>query len=69
MHCWALFRTTGEGLSVPGFGYFVLDEIRGVHIEKWKDGMARLIDAGAYSPTTINSWLSILRVVSKAAAG
>jgi integrase len=36
-------------------------------VETWKTGVARLILAGRYSPTTANGWLAILRVITKAA--
>lgn len=35
--------------------------------EAWKAGIGQLIAAGDYAPTTANSWLSILRVIMKAA--
>lgn len=60
--------TEKAGTFVPGFGDFYVDEIRAAHVERWLDGLAQLIRAQAYSPTTINGWLSILRVLSKAAA-
>jgi integrase len=36
-------------------------------VEAWKTGIAKLISAGHYSPTTANGWLAILRVTMKAA--
>lgn len=61
--------TTGQGagLRVEAFGDMFLDAIRPVHVETWKRGMARLIEAGDYAPTTVNGWLSVLKVVMKAA--
>jgi integrase len=53
--------------GVQGLGEYFIDEIRPVHIAQWRDGIADLIDKGAYQPTTINGWLSILRVIFKAA--
>ncbi len=53
--------------GVPGFGDMFVDQIRVMHVENWKTGIARLITAGQYSPTTANGWLAILRVVMKAA--
>lgn len=52
---------------VAGFGEFFVEQIRPFHVERWKEGMGRLITAGHYAPTTANGWLSILRVVMKAA--
>ena len=61
--------TQGEkaGKFVPGFGDVYIDKLHSSHIEEWKLGIAILIKAGDYSPTTANGWLSILRVVCKAA--
>jgi integrase len=53
--------------SVPGFGEMFLDKLGTVHIEEWRAGIARLIQAGDYAPTTCNSWLSVLRVILQAA--
>ena len=59
---------TEEGrMHVAGFGDFFLDQLRASHIEAWKVGVARLIAAGVYSPTTTNGWLSILKVILKTA--
>lgn len=52
---------------VPGFGEMFLDKLGAVHIEEWRAGIARLIQAGDYAPTTCNSWLSVLRVILQAA--
>ena len=41
---------------VPGFGEMFLDKLGVVHIEEWRAGIARLIQAGDYAPTTCNSW-------------
>jgi hypothetical protein len=53
--------------DVPGFGEMFVDQIRVVHVEAWKTGIAELIAARRYSPTTANGWLAILRVILKAA--
>jgi len=52
---------------VPGFGEMFLDKLGVAHIEEWRAGIARLIQAGDYAPTTCNSWLSVLRVILQAA--
>jgi integrase len=61
--------TTGEksGKHVPGFGDMFIDKVHASHVEQWQLGIAGLIQAGDYAPTTANGWLSILRVVMKAA--
>jgi integrase len=56
-----------ETKFVPGFGELFLDKLAPSHVEDWKTGIARLIAAGHYAPTTCNGWLSILRVILKAA--
>lgn len=48
-------------------GDFFVDRIRADHIEGWKTRIADLIAAGDYSPTTVNGWMSILRVIMKGA--
>lgn len=59
-----LIGGTGE---VIGFGELFLDEIRPTHIEAWRAGIAWLIGAGRYAPTTANGWLFILRHILKRA--
>ena len=44
-----------------------VDQIQVVHVLGWKTGIAKLIAAGHYAPTTANGWLAILRVITKAA--
>lgn len=58
--------TEKSGQYVQGFGDCPATEIRAVHVESWKDGIAQLIQGGLYAPTTINGWMAILRVISKA---
>ena len=53
--------------DVHGFGRLFVDEIRVGHIEAWRTGVAKLINAGHYKPSTANGWLAILRVILKAA--
>jgi integrase len=53
---------------VPGFGDFPIDLIRVAHVEDWKDGLAAFIASDDYEPTTVNTWISILRVISKEAS-
>jgi hypothetical protein len=60
--------TEKGGYRVQGLGDYPVTEIRVVHVEAWKDDMAILIKEGHYAPTTVNGWLAIMRVVSKAIA-
>jgi integrase len=55
------------GLFVSGFGEFFIDKLEVPHVEAWREGMGTLIRAGDYSPTTVNGWLAVLRVIMKAA--
>ncbi len=53
--------------GVPGFGELFIDQIGIAQVLSWKTGIAKLINAGVYSPATANGWLSILRVVLREA--
>lgn len=61
--------TTGKkaGKTVSGIGDVFIDKLDVARIERWKADMSDLIVAGDYAPTTFNGWLSILRVIDKAA--
>ncbi len=59
--------TGKSGARARGFGEMFIDKITTAHVEAWKGEVAALIAAGDYAPTTANGWLSILRVVMKAA--
>jgi integrase len=66
-----LVRGTHDGsgeLVVSGFGELFVDQIQAAHVDRWKELMGGLIQAGQYSPNTVNSWLGVLRVVLKAAS-
>jgi integrase len=53
--------------NVDGFGDLYIDQIRPAHVEVWRAGVGKLIAEGAYTPTTANGWLVILRhVLTKA---
>jgi hypothetical protein len=53
--------------NVDDFGEIFIDELRPMHVEIWRAGIGKLIAKGAYSPTTANGWLNILRHVVKRA--
>ena len=53
--------------TVPGFGEMFVDQIQVAHVLSWKTGIAKLVGASHYSPSTANGWLAILRVITKAA--
>lgn len=54
-------------LAVQGFGEVFIEQIRTSHIEVWKEQLGPLIMQGLFAPTAANGWLSILRVILKAA--
>ncbi len=66
-HLIAGTHSKDEDFFVPGFGELAVDEIRVGHVDRWREGVATLIALGDYSPNTANGWLSILRVIMKAA--
>jgi integrase len=49
------------------FGDMFVDKIHVSHVEEWRDDMARLVGAKKFSPTTVNGWVNVLRVIMKAA--
>lgn len=53
---------------MPGLGDCVVSEIRPFQVEAFKDALAPLVAAGGYSPITVNGWLKVLKVISKAVA-
>jgi integrase len=64
---YTLEHLIGGTANVSGFGELFIEEIRPMHVEAWRTGIARLIGEGKYSPTTANGWLFILRHIMKRA--
>jgi hypothetical protein len=64
---YTLEHLIGGTEDVTGLGELFIEEIRPMHIEAWRTGIARLIGEGRYSPTTANGWLFILRHILKRA--
>ncbi len=56
-----------SGNVVRGFGDYFLAELQSTHVQDWKERIAELVVQREYAPTTINAWLSVLRVIAKAA--
>jgi hypothetical protein len=54
-----------SGLKVSGLGEVYVHMLE-EPIRQWRVCMAELVAAGDYAPSTLNSWLSILRVITKA---
>lgn len=53
---------------VPAFGEFFVDRLTAADVEEWKGRFATKIRAGAAKPTSGNTILSVLRVITAAAA-
>lgn len=64
---YTLEHLIGGTEDVTGFGELFIDDIRPAHIEAWRTGIARLIGAKKYAPTTANGWLFVLRHILKRA--
>ena len=56
-----------SGKYITGFGDFFVDKIEARDVERWKAQLAALVAAGEFAPTTINTWIGVLRVIMKAA--
>jgi integrase len=59
-------RMSGRQTSLRN-GVWRRDQLEEAHVDAWRLGLAELIEAGDYSPTTLNGWLAVLKVVMKAA--
>jgi integrase len=61
--------TTGprSGRYVAGFGDYFIDKIEARDVERWKEHLAEMVAAEEFAPTTVNTWISVLRVIMKAA--
>lgn len=62
-----VWMTTLEKHLLPAFGEVFLDELTRADIEDWLDAQAHQVQAGSYSPVSVNGWLAILRVILNAA--
>jgi integrase len=52
---------------VAAFGDYYVDQLQPNHIEEWMTECAVRVRAGKWAPTTVNGWLAILKVITKAA--
>jgi integrase len=52
---------------IEAFGDHYLDRLHVSHVEAWREAQAVRVAKGELSPTTVNGYLAILRVVMKAA--
>ena len=62
-----LVHLIGGTMGVEGLGEYFIDQIRAGHLEQWQLGIARLIAARRYAPTTANGWVGIMKVIFKSA--
>jgi integrase len=54
-----------EHLIASNLGDLYVDEIRTSDCMAWRSAQAAKVDAGTYAPTTVNTWLSVLKVAMK----
>ncbi|MDP8999310.1 MAG: hypothetical protein M3O46_04290 [Myxococcota bacterium] len=52
-------------VGIKGLGDVFVDKLTRADIETWRDSWEPRINTGTYSPTTVNDWISILRVITK----
>lgn len=62
------WRVTLGAHLLPAFGEFFIDKLTAADVEAWKGPIGARIRAGKTSPHTANSILSLLRVITAAAA-
>jgi hypothetical protein len=52
-------------VGIQGLGDIFVDRLMRADIEEWRDSWEPRINAGTYSPTTVNDWIAVLRVITK----
>jgi integrase len=52
-------------VGIRGLGDIFVDKLTRADIEAWRDSWEPRINAGTYSPTTVNDWIAVLRVITK----
>jgi hypothetical protein len=52
-------------VGIKGLGDIFVDKLTRADIEAWRDSWEPRINAGEYSPTTVNDWIAVLRVITK----
>lgn len=52
-------------VGIRGLGDIFVDQLARSDIEAWRDSWEVRINAGTYSPTTVNDWIAVLRVITK----
>ncbi len=61
------WANTLEHHLLPVFGEYLVDSITFSDLEDWRHHCGRLVDTGEYAVTTVNGWISVLKVICKAA--
>jgi len=51
--------------GIRGLGDIFVDKLTRADIEAWRNSWERWINEGRYSPTTVNGWIAVLRVITK----
>ena len=51
--------------GIRGLGDIFVDKLTRSDIEAWRDSWEGRINNGQYSPTTVNGWIAVLRVITK----
>jgi integrase len=52
-------------VGIKGLGDTFVDKLTRADIEAWRDSWEPRVNAGKYSPTTVNDWIAVLRVITK----
>ena len=52
-------------IGIKGIGEIFVDKLERSDVEAWRDSWEPRINAGEYSPTTVNDWIAVLRVITK----
>jgi site-specific recombinase XerD len=65
-HLFGLANDEGtRDVGIQGLGDIFVDKLTRSDIEVWRDSWEPRINAGMYSPTTVNEWIAVLRVITK----
>ena len=65
-HIFGLLDDEGTvDVGILGLGDIFVDKLTQADIEAWRDSWEPRINAGKKSPTTVNDWIAVLRVITK----
>ncbi len=54
-----------KDIGIRGLGDIFVDKLTRADIETWRDSWEPRVNDGTYSPTTVNDWIAITRVITK----